>query len=90
MRVADTGTGIPVALRHRVFELFMTTKGGAGTGIGLSICQGLIRSHGGDVTIDDAPGGGACVTVRLPVLATAVSPARPVAPMSPVHEVLHG
>ena len=66
--VDDTGTGIPPEMRERVFEPFFTTKqDDHGTGLGLSICQGLLRSHQGDILIEDAPGGGARFVVRLPL-----------------------
>ncbi len=65
--VDDTGGGIPPEIRERVFEPFFTTKqDNHGTGLGLSICQGLLRSHQGEIVIEDAPGGGARFVVRLP------------------------
>ncbi len=65
--VSDEGEGIPQELRRRVFTKFW--KGGArgGSGLGLYIVGGLTRAHGGSVEIDDAPGGGARITVRWPV-----------------------
>jgi two-component system NtrC family sensor kinase len=70
--VSDTGPGIPPAVRERVLEPFFTTKPvGQGTGLGLSIAYGIIRKHEGTVHVGDAPGGGARVTIRIPVVATA-------------------
>jgi signal transduction histidine kinase len=66
--IADTGCGIPAELLPRVFEPFLTTKGGNGSGLGLSICQGLLRSHGGDIRIASEPGRGTVASVMLPVL----------------------
>ena len=65
--VTDEGEGIPQELRRRVFTKFW--KGGArgGSGLGLYLVGGLTRAHGGSVEIDDAPGGGARITVRWPV-----------------------
>jgi signal transduction histidine kinase len=65
--VDDQGEGIAVDLRRRVFTKFW--KGGArgGSGLGLYIVGGLTRAHGGAVTIDDAPGGGARILVTWPV-----------------------
>src|SRR5262249_55664542 len=69
--VADSGPGIPRGLRSRVFEPFFTTKPvGAGTGVGLSLCDAIVRGHGGWIEIDETPGGGATFTVRLPVVSS--------------------
>jgi CheY-like chemotaxis protein len=66
--VADTGPGIPVELQPRIFEPFFTTKPpGEGTGLGLSLCQGIIDSHGGTMRVDSQPGRGAAFIVELPV-----------------------
>jgi signal transduction histidine kinase len=64
--VDDEGDGIPVELRRRVFTKFWTTGESGGTGLGMYIVGGLSRAHGGWVTIDDAPGGGARVMVDWP------------------------
>jgi len=69
--VDDQGEGIPVDLRRRVFTKFW--KGGArgGSGLGLYIVGGLTKAHGGTVTIDDAPGGGARIIVTWPAASLA-------------------
>ena len=64
--VDDEGEGIPVELRRRVFTKFWTTGDSGGSGLGMYIVGGLARAHGGWVTIDDAPGGGARVMVDWP------------------------
>ncbi|MGD0992645.1 MAG: ATP-binding protein [Gemmatimonadales bacterium] len=65
--VADDGPGIPKALHEKVFEPFFTTKAeGEGTGLGLAICQGIVKEHGGRITLTSAPGAGATFTVELP------------------------
>ena len=64
--VDDEGDGIPVELRRRVFTKFWTTGESGGSGLGMYIVGGLSRAHGGLVTIEDAPGGGARVMVDWP------------------------
>jgi signal transduction histidine kinase len=64
--VDDEGEGIPVELRRRVFTKFWTTGESGGSGLGMYIVGGLSRAHGGRVTIEDAPGGGARVMVDWP------------------------
>jgi signal transduction histidine kinase/CheY-like chemotaxis protein len=70
VHVADNGPGIPEAVAQRVFEPFFSTKSeGEGTGLGLSICLGIVKEHGGNISVD--PGGagsgrGATFTVELP------------------------
>jgi len=68
IEVEDTGCGIAPEALNRVFDPFFTTKkGGTGTGLGLSVTYGIIRSHGGTIDIQSEPGRGTRVTVRLPV-----------------------
>lgn len=68
IQVADNGPGIPEGIRSRIFDPFFTTKPqGAGTGIGLAVSRGLIEAHGGTLELTEAPGGGGCFTVRLPL-----------------------
>ncbi len=69
--VADNGPGIPEELRARVFEPYFTTKPtGVGTGVGLAVSLGIIESHGGTLTVEPAPGGGAAFVIALPVATT--------------------
>ena len=79
VNVSDNGPGIPQAVAQRVFEPFFSTKSeGEGTGLGLSICLGIVKEHGGNITVD--PGGpstgrGATFAVELPTgVHAAVSP----------------
>jgi signal transduction histidine kinase len=66
--VADTGSGIDPAIVERIFEPYFTTKPeGVGTGLGLNIARDIARAHGGDITVDSAPGHGATFSVFLPI-----------------------
>ncbi len=65
--VADSGTGIPEEMLHRIFEPFFTSKeGGAGMGLGLYITYGIVRDYGGDIRVESAPGRGTAFTVTFP------------------------
>jgi signal transduction histidine kinase len=67
VRVEDDGCGIGPEALDRVFDPFFTTKSvGEGTGLGLAISYQIVRSHGGDIRIESAPGRGTCVDVFLP------------------------
>lgn len=68
LRFADTGPGIPADIIGKVFEPFFTTKRpGEGTGLGLSVAYGIIQQHGGHISADNLPSGGAVFTVTLPL-----------------------
>ena len=67
IRIADTGPGIGADERDRVFYPFFTTKQ-QGSGVGLSMAKKIVDSHRGLIDVDDAPGGGALFTVRLPMV----------------------
>jgi signal transduction histidine kinase len=75
VRVADTGTGIPEAVRSRIFDPFFTTKEvGRGTGQGLAITHAVIvEKHGGTIRFDTEIGRGTTFIIRLPM---AVEPSR--------------
>jgi mono/diheme cytochrome c family protein len=70
--VEDTGCGISADHLDRIFDPFFTTKGvGQGTGLGLSVCHGLVLGAGGSIEVASAPGCGTRVTVDLPTTALA-------------------
>ncbi|WP_229073412.1 ATP-binding protein [Actinoplanes sp. DH11] len=66
--VADNGVGIPAEQRRRVFDMFTRLDTGevAGHGIGLSSCLRIVDRHGGDIHVDENPGGGTRVTFSIP------------------------
>ena len=65
--VTDAGPGIPPERIERIFEPFYTTKPeGRGTGLGLSVSQGIVRMHGGVVEVESKPGRGTTLRVSLP------------------------
>lgn len=69
IKVADTGYGIEKKNLPRIFDPFFTTKPtGEGTGLGLSVSYGIVKSHGGEVLVESEPGKGTLFTVLLPVV----------------------
>jgi signal transduction histidine kinase len=68
IEITDTGPGIHAEIRGRIFEPFYTTKPvGQGTGLGLSLCRGIIEEHGGTITVESEPGRGTTFEITLPV-----------------------
>jgi two-component system sensor histidine kinase KdpD len=68
--VVDHGPGVPVGSREEVFgEFVRLDRDGSGSGLGLAIARSMVDAHGGRIWIDETPGGGATVVVRLPALA---------------------
>ncbi len=68
--VRDHGSGIPPAARHRVFRRFdrlSTRRGVDGSGLGLSIVDAIAKAHDGHCSVSDTPGGGATVTLHIPI-----------------------
>lgn len=87
LEVADTGPGIPPEVQARLFEPFFTTKPpGQGTGLGLSLCHGIVHDHGGTITAANAPDGGAVFRIELPVVSSPAAE-RPPAAAEPLRVV---
>jgi signal transduction histidine kinase len=67
VEIADNGSGIPPEMLDHIFEPFFTTKGiGKGTGLGLETARRIVREHGGEITVESAPGA-TSFQVRLPL-----------------------
>ena len=72
LSIADTGSGISPDIQKKVFDPYFTTKEvGKGTGMGLAIIHGIVKSYGGFVTFDSKPGEGTVFHVHLPAIADA-------------------
>jgi two-component system sensor histidine kinase KdpD len=70
LRVIDTGPGIPRDERDRVFRPFQRlgdNPNGAGVGLGLAVAKGFVEAVGGELTVEDTPGGGTTMVVSLPI-----------------------
>jgi signal transduction histidine kinase/CheY-like chemotaxis protein len=83
IEVADTGTGMTDEVREQCFKLFFSTKGERGTGLGLGVAQGIVRRHGGVITVESELGEGTTFKIRLPV-------AEGAEPKTPPEEPLNG
>lgn len=69
MSFSDSGPGIPVGERDRIFAPFYTTKEvGKGTGMGLAVAYGIVTEHGGRISVEESASGGARFLVDLPIM----------------------
>ena len=82
VEVSDSGPGVPPAMRDQIFTPFFTTRE-KGTGLGLAFVREIVRDHGGDVVVDDAPGGGACFRFDLAAPGRAPSLPSPASALAP-------
>ncbi len=86
LTVADTGSGIAEAIRERIFEPFVTTKGAlggsaiAGTGLGLSVSYGIVQAHNGRLLVESVIGSGSTFTLQLPLHFDILPPEPPTTP----------
>jgi phosphoglycerate-specific signal transduction histidine kinase len=87
LEVEDNGPGMAPEVQKRVFEPFFTTKPqGVGTGVGLSVCLGIVTAHEGRIAVRSEPGRGTCFSVALPLhldAATGPGPAAVPVAMTP-------
>lgn len=84
IQVTDSGPGIPAEALDSIWDPFFTTKPeGLGTGLGLSICREIVEEHGGTMTADNDPDGGARFTLVLPVRENAPVAAAPAQDLQP-------
>ncbi|MBI4851398.1 MAG: response regulator [Acidobacteria bacterium] len=65
--MSDTGIGMSEEIRQRIFDPFFTTKGLSNSGLGLSVCYGIINRHGGEILVETAENKGSSFTVKLPL-----------------------
>lgn len=68
IEIADTGCGISPEMREKIFEIFVTTKGSKGTGIGLAVTKKIILEHGGTIEVESEINQGSCFTIKLPLI----------------------
>src|SRR5205807_9685726 len=67
IEVIDNGTGIPPTMVGHLFELFHSTKGNRGTGLGLAVARKIVEEHEGSISARSSPTEGTIFTIRLPV-----------------------
>jgi two-component system, NtrC family, sensor kinase len=73
IEVIDNGAGIPANIMPHMFELFHSTKGNRGTGLGLAVAKKIVEEHDGAITVKSRVGEGTTFTIRLPVFISTMS-----------------
>ena len=82
--VADTGRGIPAALRDKIFDPFFASGPGAGAGMGLTLAHGIVEAHHGRLSVESEPGRGSTFTAHFPAApAAGAATVAAVAPATP-------
>jgi nitrogen-specific signal transduction histidine kinase len=77
LTIRDTGTGIPRRIMDRIFDPFFTTKpAGKGTGLGLAMVYGIVKSHKGEIRVESAEGSGTVFEIYFPASDQPLPPAR--------------
>ena len=85
LEVADTGGGMDQSIQHKIFEPYFTTRDkDEGTGLGLSVVHGIIKSLDGGIDVQSTPGKGTRFTVYFPEIKKAPSIDRDVGPANPI------
>jgi PAS domain S-box-containing protein len=75
LHVADTGQGMPEKIMKRIFDPFFTTKDvDKGTGMGLAVVHGIVKSHGGAISVQSEPGRGTAFDIFLPIIQSRTAP----------------
>jgi signal transduction histidine kinase len=73
IEVRDNGPGIAPEKVDEIFRPFVSTKGSRGTGLGLAVSRKTLREHGGDIVVQNQPGGGSVFVMRLPLRSNAAA-----------------
>ena len=66
VRIRDNAAGIPADQVKRIFNVFVSSKGHRGTGMGLPVSQKILEEHGGQILVESRPGEGSCFTLEWP------------------------
>ncbi|HEX9951729.1 MAG TPA: ATP-binding protein [Rubricoccaceae bacterium] len=86
VEVSDTGEGMSERVQRRIFEPLYTTKGTAGTGMGLTVSQGIVQEHNGRIEVQSAPGRGTRFRLVFPLATAAPAPVAAEPPDADRHE----
>jgi signal transduction histidine kinase len=68
--ISDNGEGIPPSDQERIFQVFESTKGTRGTGLGLPVSLKILKEHDGTIDVESKPGQGSCFRLQFPIRPT--------------------